>query len=152
MKYYRFFFYGTSSESSVRFTAIAYLSWDLSWPIPQLSREAAILGNAGFDTWQLLQLCSQPKPPSCILCGVGVAQSYPARCDPMDRTPPGSSVHGIPQARILEWVAMPFSRGSSRPRNRTPGLRHYRETFYHLSHQGSSCTLYPMTLIYSLML
>ena len=103
-------------------------------------------------TWQLLQLCSQPKPPSCILCGVGVAQSYPTRCDPMDRTPPGSSVHGIPQARILEWVAMPFSRGSSRPRDRTPGLRHYRETFYHLSHQGSSCTLYPMTLIYSLML
>ena len=35
-------------------------------------------------------------------------------CDPMDCTPPGSSVHGILQARILEWVAIPFSRGSSR--------------------------------------
>ena len=32
-------------------------------------------------------------------------------------TPPGSSVHGIPQARILEWIAIPFSRGSSRPRD-----------------------------------
>ena len=32
---------------------------------------------------------------------------------PMDRSPPGSSVHGILQARILEWVAIPFSRGSS---------------------------------------
>ena len=36
----------------------------------------------------------------------------------MDYTPPGSSVHGILQARILEWVAIPFSRGSSWPRNR----------------------------------
>ena len=34
-------------------------------------------------------------------------------CDPMDYSPPGSSVHGIPQARILEWVAISFSRGSS---------------------------------------
>ena len=40
-------------------------------------------------------------------------------CDPMDCSPPGSSVHGILQARKLEWVAMPFSRGPSRPRDRT---------------------------------
>ena len=40
-------------------------------------------------------------------------------CDPMDYSPPGSSVHGIFQARILEWVAIPFSRGSSWPRDRT---------------------------------
>ena len=39
-------------------------------------------------------------------------------CDPMDYSP-GSSVHGILQARILEWVAIPFFRGSSRPRDRT---------------------------------
>ena len=39
--------------------------------------------------------------------------------DPMDCSPPGSSVHGISQARILEWVAMPSSGGSSRPRDRT---------------------------------
>ena len=37
----------------------------------------------------------------------------------MDCSPPGSSVHGILQARILEWVAIPFSRGSSRPRDQT---------------------------------
>ena len=37
--------------------------------------------------------------------------------DPMDCSPPGSSVHGILQARILEWVAMPSSRGSSQPRD-----------------------------------
>ena len=40
-------------------------------------------------------------------------------CDAMDCSPPGSSVHGILQARILEWVAIPFSRGSSQPRDRT---------------------------------
>ena len=37
----------------------------------------------------------------------------PALCDPMDVSPPGSSVHGILQAQILEWVAMSFSRGYS---------------------------------------
>ena len=40
-------------------------------------------------------------------------------CDPMDCSPPGSSVHGILQVRILEWVTIPFSRGSSWPRDRT---------------------------------
>ena len=40
-------------------------------------------------------------------------------CNPMDYSPPGSSVHGISQARILEWVDISFSRGSSRPRDRT---------------------------------
>ena len=46
-------------------------------------------------------------------------QLYPALCNPMDCSPPGSSVCGILQARILECVAMPFSRGSSRPRDQT---------------------------------
>ena len=47
----------------------------------------------------------------CCWC----AQSGPILCDPMDCSLPGSSVHGIFQERILEWVAIPFSRGSSRP-------------------------------------
>ena len=42
-----------------------------------------------------------------------IAQSYPALCNPMDCSPPASYVHGIPQARIREWVAIPFSRASS---------------------------------------
>ena len=46
-------------------------------------------------------------------------QSCLTLCDPMDRSLPGSSVHGILQARILEWGAVPFSRGSSQPRDRT---------------------------------
>ena len=44
-----------------------------------------------------------------------VAQSCPTLCNPTDCSPPGSSVHGILQARILEWVVRPFSRGSSQP-------------------------------------
>ena len=47
------------------------------------------------------------------------AQSFPTLRDPMDCSPPGSSVHGIFQARVLEWVAISFSRRSSRPRDWT---------------------------------
>ena len=48
-----------------------------------------------------------------------VAQSCLTLCDPMDYSPAGSSVHGILQARILEWYAIPFSRGSSQPEDQT---------------------------------
>ena len=47
-----------------------------------------------------------------------VIQLYSTLCDPMDCSPQGSFIHGILQGRILEWVAMPFSRASSRPRDR----------------------------------
>ena len=46
-------------------------------------------------------------------------QLYPTFCDPVDCSLPGSSVHGISQARVLEWVTMPSSRGSSPPRGQT---------------------------------
>ena len=48
-----------------------------------------------------------------------VAPSCPTFCNPMDCSPPGSSAHGTSQARILEWVAVPFSRRSFQPRDRT---------------------------------
>ena len=47
------------------------------------------------------------------------AQSCLTLCDPTDCSLPGSSVHGVLQARVLEWVVIPFSRGSSRPRDQT---------------------------------
>ena len=53
-------------------------------------------------------------------------------CDPIDHT-----VHGIFQARILEWIAFPFSRGSSQPRDCNPGLSHCRRILHQLSHKGS---------------
>ena len=48
-----------------------------------------------------------------------VTQSCPTLCDPIDCSPPGSSVHGISQVSILEWVAVSFSKGTSHPRNQT---------------------------------
>ena len=53
--------------------------------------------------------------PACLLSRSVVSDS----CDPTDCSPPGSSVHGILQARILEWAAIPSSRGSSRPGDQT---------------------------------
>ena len=69
-----------------------------------------------------------------------VTRSCPTLCNPMDCSPPRSSVHGILQARVLEWVAIPFSRGSLWPKDRRsdPGLLHYRKILYHLSHEGIS--------------
>ena len=50
---------------------------------------------------------------------IEVAQSCPTLCDPIDCSLPGSSVHVISQARVLEWVAISFSRGSFQPRDWT---------------------------------
>ena len=60
---------------------------------------------------------------------------------------PGSSVHGILQARILEWVALSYSRGVFLTQGSSPGLLHCRQILYHLSHQGSPCSF----LLYSKM-
>ena len=51
--------------------------------------------------------------------GSHIAQSCPTLCDPVDFSLPGSSIHGILQAIILEWVTISFSKGSSQPRDRT---------------------------------
>ena len=70
--------------------------------------------------------CGTPKIDCCteglqdwVKVKVLAAQSPPTLCDAMDCSPRGSSVHGILQARILEEVAIAFSRGSSQPRDRT---------------------------------
>ena len=55
----------------------------------------------------------------CECCAWVCAQSYPTLCDSMDCSLTGSSAHAISQARILEWVAIFFSRGSCQPRDRT---------------------------------
>ena len=64
-----------------------------------------------------------------------VSKSCLALCNPMDCNPPVSSIHGILQARILEWIAIPFCRGPSRHRDRTWVLPHYRQLLYHLSRE-----------------
>ena len=82
-----------------------------------------------FIWCQTLHFPLPPSPPKMVTA-VGIVlftlqrlaklfQSRPTLCNPMDCSPPGSSVHGILQARILEWVAMPSTRGSSQPRDWT---------------------------------
>ena len=57
-------------------------------------------------------------------------QLCPTLCDPVDCSLPGSPVHGIFQARILEWVAISFSKASSQPRDQT-WVSHHRQILYH---------------------
>ena len=64
-----------------------------------------------------------------------VTQSSLTLCDPMDCSPPGSSVHGILHARILEWVAMSSSKGSSQPRDKTQ-TSHIACRFFTAESQG----------------
>ena len=75
---------------------------------------------------------SHQGSPSFIKVKMKVTQSCPTVCDPMDYT-----VLGILQARILDWVAFPFSRGSSQPRDRTQVSRIAGGLFTSLSHKGS---------------
>ena len=77
--------------------------------------------------WDLLGACV------CL-----VAKLYPTLCDLMHCSPPGSSLHGISKVRILEWVAVSFSRGSSQPRDRTNISRIDRSRAYSVPNAGSS--------------
>ena len=70
-----------------------------------------------------------PKNPMCVCVSCSVMSN--SLCDPMNCTPPGSSDHGILQARILEWVGIPSS--ADLP---NPGLLTGRQILYPLSHQG----------------
>ena len=65
-----------------------------------------------------------------LLCCCLVTKSCLTLCDPMDCSLPGSSIHGISQAKIPEWVAISFSRGSSWPRDRTHVCSIGRQSLY----------------------
>ena len=78
---------------------------------------------------------SPGEPLICLLSLCFLAKSL--SCVRLLASLPGSSVHGILQARILEWVAISFSRGSSQTGDSTWVLLHCRLILYHLSHQGS---------------
>ena len=116
-------------------------------------RAAAFLDRDEFTLGEFIQLflwfvsCS-----ICRLCVCSVAQSRLTLFEPMNCIPSGSSVYGILQARILEWVAVPSCRGFSQPRDRTHISRVScigRRVLYHQCHLGSPIftlwfhTIYP---------
>ena len=74
---------------------------------------------------------------SDLAVAVAVSKSCPTLCGPMDCSPPGSSVHRISQARILQWVAISFSGGSSRPRGQTFVSCIGRPILYHWATRGA---------------
>ena len=69
------------------------------------------------------------------------APSCPTLCNPMDWSPPGSCVHGLLQARILDWVLISYSTGSSPPRGRTCVSCIARQVLYHWYHAGPKATV-----------
>ena len=75
-----------------------------------------------------------------------VDQSCPTICDPMDYSPPGFSVHGILQARILEWVAISFSKRPSRPRDQTRVSCIGRQILYHWATRESPRASYTVLI------
>ena len=95
-------------------------------------------GDCGGPREQLPYLRSQhpwSSPRGTAVCCAKSRQSCLPLYDPMDSSVPGSTVHGILLARILQWAAISSSRGSSQPRDQT-WVSCIVDT-YHLSHQGS---------------
>ena len=131
--------------------------WDAKRPSqPQSSGPLALVEYSIHQTStcriSLGKSVSQPilATQNSVLCMRAKSlQSCPSLCDPMDCSPPGSSVHGILQARILEWVAMPSSRGSFQPRDQTQVSCVScldRWVLYHEHHLGSTPPQSPRIL------
>ena len=87
-----------------------------------------IASEASSLTWPI---CFPPYSIPIWNLACLVTQSCPTLWDPLDCSPPGASVHGILHARILEWVAISFSRGSSWPRDQTQVSCICRQVVYH---------------------
>ena len=80
-------------------------------------------------------ICTTYKTKYMSVC---VCELRPTLSNPMDYSPPGSSIRGVLQARTLEWVTISFSRGSPQPRDRT-WVSHCRPILYCLSHREALC-------------
>ena len=120
----------------------------LEWPLllEELGGLKATWKGSHLTTW--FNVCSAPPyqpflgswaditSPSTLVSYTSEVKSCPTLCNPMHCSLPCSSVHGIFQARVLEWVAISFSRQRIFPTQESnPGLPHCRQTLYHLSHQ-----------------
>ena len=85
----------------------------LEWEAIPFSRSLLDPGNSSPSEFFLDSSPSEPPGKPTAAAAAKSLQSCPTLCSPMNCSPLGSSVHGILQARILEWVAIPFSRTSS---------------------------------------
>ena len=105
-------------------------------------------GNAQLGKSLRVSVCVTIRV--CVCVCLQLLQSCPTLCDPMNCSPPGSSVHGILQAIKLEWVAMLSFTGSSPPRDQTPTSYISwigRRVLYHQPHLGSP-KLFPRHLVF----
>ena len=99
------------SDTTERLTSLHTKSWEKKRSQSQWAKGRIIQLNAEFQ-----KIARREKKK---WSESEVTQSCLTLCNPIGCSPPGSSVHGILQARVLEWVAIPFSRGSSWPRDWT---------------------------------
>ena len=99
-----------SSITTVRLLERAVVPFPGDLPNPGIKPRSPALQADSFISW-----ATREAQRICFQSGSSLQL-----CKPMDYDPPGSSVHGTFQARILEWVAIPVSRGSSQPKDRTP--------------------------------
>ena len=90
-----------------------------AWVLQRLCEPPSecVPADKGLLTGHLQSVCDVLHPGVKNLCSV--AQSCPTLCNPMDCSLPGSTAHGIFQARILKWVAISYSKGSSWPKDQT---------------------------------
>ena len=88
-----------------------------NFPNPGIELKSPASSALQGDSWPLSHQSLSVTKHACF--HAKLLQLCPTLCDPMDCSPPGSSVHGTSQARVLEWVAMPFSRRSFPPRDWT---------------------------------
>ena len=104
-------------KNEIIYLKICQHSSNCKWVNIEWNHLRAILKNI-FES-ESHSVVSDSLPPHGLYSDSEVAQSCLTLCDPMDSSQPGSSIHEIFQARILEWGAISFSRGSSWPRDRT---------------------------------
>ena len=110
------------------------------WPVISVAEEKLLDRFGGYGWGKMPAFIHRNAELEGLLLtsmNVLVAQLCLTLCDPMDCSPPGSSVRGISQARIWEWVVISFSRGIFLTQGLNPGFQHCRQILYHLSHQGS---------------
>ena len=130
-------------------SSMLYLLWEAALSMNASPRHSHVCAHVTFiststltPTWEsreLVIVCYSHQWCACSsLCCV-VTQSCPL-CNPMDCSPPGSSVHGVSQARIPEWVAISSCRGSSDPETEpmSPASPALAGGFLPLSHRGNS--------------